>query len=61
MTQKLTDNYRENGNLYAKTTGLPEGDRRLDTAKYAFRWGLLRGEAYGKLLEEIKADLLAIN
>ncbi len=59
LTQILTDNYRENGNLYAITTGLPEGDRRLDTATYAFRWGLLRGEAYGKLLEEIKADLLS--
>lgn len=57
LIQKLHDNYRENGDLFAKTAGLPEGDRRLDSATYACRWGILRGEAYGKLLEEIKAEI----
>ncbi len=38
--------------------GLPEGDRRLDSATYACRWGVLRGEAYAKLLEEIKESIL---
>lgn len=59
LIQKLEDNYRENGDLFAETAGLPEGDRKLDSATYAHRWGILRGEAYGKLLEEIKAEILA--
>lgn len=56
--QKLKHNYEKNGDLFAETAGLLEGDRRLDTATYACRWGILRGEAYGKLLEEIKGDIL---
>lgn len=59
LIQKLKDNYRENGDLFAEIAGLPEGDRRLDSATYACRWGILRGEAYAKLLEEIKEDILS--
>lgn len=58
LIQKLNDNYEKNGNLFAETAGLPEGDRRLDSATFAHRWGILRGEAYAKLLEEIKEELL---
>lgn len=58
LVQKLKDNYKENGELFAKIVGLHEGDRRLDSATYACRWGILRGEAYAKLLEGIREDLL---
>lgn len=30
-----------------------------DSATYACRWGILRGETYAKLLEEIKEDILS--
>jgi len=59
LIQKLKDNYEVNGDLFAETAGLDEGDRRLDSATYACRWGVLRGEAYGILLDEIKAEMLA--
>ena len=58
LIQKLKDNYEKNGDLFAETAGLTEGDRRLDSATYAHRWGILRGEAYARLLEEIKEDIL---
>ncbi len=58
LIQKLKDNYEENGDLFAEIVGLSEGDRRLDSATYACRWGVLRSEAYIKLLEEIKEDIL---
>lgn len=58
LIQRLKDNFEENGDLFAEIMGLPEGDRRFDSATYACRWGILRGEAYGKLLEEIKAEIL---
>lgn len=58
LIQQLQENYEENGDLFAAIAGLPEGDRRLDSATYACRWGILRSEAYGKLLEEIKAEIL---
>lgn len=58
LIEKLKDNYRKNGDLFAETAGLSEGDRRLDMATYAYRWGILRGEAYAKLLEEIKGKIL---
>jgi len=57
FTQNLKTNYEENGDLFAELAGLPEGDRKLEAAMYAYRWGVLRGEAYGKLLEEIKEDI----
>ena len=57
LVQVLKSNYDENGDLFAETAGLPEGDRRLDSATYACRWGILRGEAYAKLLSEIKEEL----
>jgi len=57
FTQNLMENYQENGDLFAELAGLPEGDRKLEAAMYAYRWGVLRGEAYGKLLEEIKEDI----
>jgi len=59
LIQKLKVNYEENGDAFAELVGLPEGDRRLHSATYACRWGILRGEAYAKLLEEIKAEILA--
>lgn len=59
LVQKLKDNIEENGDAFAEIVGLPEGDRRLDSATYACRWEILRGEAYGKLLEEIKSEILA--
>ncbi|HEX3029217.1 MAG TPA: PadR family transcriptional regulator [Clostridia bacterium] len=58
LIQKLKDNYEKNVDLFAEIVGLPEGDRRLNSATYAHRWGILRGEAYAKLLEEIKEDIL---
>lgn len=58
LLQKLLDNYDENGDAFAELAGLSEGDSRLDSATYAHRWGVLRGEAYGKFLMEIKEELL---
>lgn len=58
LIQRLKDNYEENGDVFAEIIGLPGGDRRLDSATYACRWGILRGEAYGKLLEEIKEEIM---
>ena len=58
LIQRLKDNYEENGDAFAEIIGLPEEDRRLDSATYACRWGILRGEAYAQLLEEIKAEIL---
>ena len=58
LIQKLKDNYEENGDLFAEIVGLPKGDRRLDSATYACRWGIMRSEAYMKLLEEIKKEIL---
>jgi hypothetical protein len=36
---------------------LEEGDRRLQSAVFAHRWGLLKCREYAKLLEEIKEEL----
>lgn len=58
LLQQLRDNYRDNGDTFAEIVELPEGDRRLDSATYAHRWGILRGEAYAKLLEEIKEEIM---
>ena len=58
LIQRLNDNYEQNSGAFAETVGLPEGDRRLDSAAFACRWGVLRGEAYLKFLEEIKAEIL---
>lgn len=57
LIQKLKANYKKNGDLFAELSGLPEGDRKLDSATYAHRWGILRGEAYAQLLEEIKSEM----
>ena len=57
--QKLKDNYAENGDSFAETAGLTQGGRHLESATFACRWGILRSEAYGKLLEEIQTELLA--
>lgn len=57
LIQKLNDNYHENGDIFAEIAGLSEGDRKLDSATYAYRWGILRGEAYAQLLEEVKAEI----
>lgn len=59
LIQKLKDNYKENGDVFADIIGLSEGDIRLDSATYACRWGILRGEAYAQLLGEIQAEILA--
>jgi DNA-binding PadR family transcriptional regulator len=53
----LRRNYEKNAEAFARTVELPEGDRRMDSATYAHRWGILRGEAYSKLLKEIKEEL----
>ncbi len=37
LVQKLKHNYKENGDLFAELSGLPEGDRKLDSATYAYR------------------------
>lgn len=59
LIQKLKNNYHENRELFAETVGLSEGDRKLASATYACRWGILRGEAYAQLLEEIKAEIIS--
>jgi PadR family transcriptional regulator AphA len=59
--QKLKDNYQENGSIFASTVALDDTDRRLESATYACRWGILHGEAYGTFLEEIKGEILAKN
>ncbi len=58
LIQRLKDNYEKNSGTFAEIMGMPEGDRRFDSATYACRWGILRGEAYAKLLEEIKEEIL---
>lgn len=59
FVHKLKENYEENGPTFASTVELDDPDRRLESATYACRWGILRGEAYGKLLEEIKVEILS--
>lgn len=59
FVQKLKKNYEENGPTFACTVELDDPDRRLESATYASRWGIYRGEAYTAFLEEIKAEILA--
>jgi len=40
------------GKVFARTAGLPENDRLLESALFACRWGIARSESYIKLLKE---------
>ncbi len=54
LTKKLKDNYNENLSKFIIKTGLPEDDRRVHSAIFAHRWGLIKCKEYAKLLKEIK-------
>lgn len=59
LIQKLHQNYNKNRKEFAKTAEVSESDSRFESAVYAYRWGILRGEAYGKLLEDIKSEIIS--
>jgi len=59
LLQKVKLNLEENRAAFIKTAGLDLEDRRIQSAVYTHRWGVLRCEAYAKLLEEIKEEILA--
>jgi DNA-binding PadR family transcriptional regulator len=54
---RLLENYNKNLSKFLYTTGLEEKDRRLQSAVFAYRWGLIKCREYAKLLEEIKSEL----
>lgn len=53
----LKENYAENYQRFLSVSEMAAEDRSIKSATYAHRWGILRGEAYAKLLEEIKEEL----
>lgn len=57
LLQKLWDKYNRYGGVVAETAGISTNDRRFESAIYACRWGIARGEAYGKLMKEIIAEI----
>ena len=59
LERRLIDNYDTNLGRYTDITGLDEKDGRLHSAVCAYRWGLVKCREYAKLLEEIRAELLA--
>lgn len=58
LIQELTDNYNLNHARFTNMTGLIEGDRRLESAVWAHRWGLIECRAYSAFLEQIKSEIL---
>lgn len=57
FTQKLKDNYEEHRMDFADTVELEGTDRRLESATYACKWGIMRSEAYDQFLKEIKREI----
>lgn len=59
LIEQLHDNYNKKGEEFARITEISVSDPRFKSAVYTSRWGILRGEAYEKLLLEMKEDLLS--
>lgn len=57
LLQRLRGNFEKNGEDFIRTAELSPDDPRLESAVYAHRWGILRGEAYGKFLKEIEEEI----
>jgi DNA-binding PadR family transcriptional regulator len=57
VLQTLKDNFKNNREMFSKIPEISTDDRRFASAIYAHRWGVLRSEAYAKLLEEIKTEI----
>ena len=57
LKQRLIDNYNENYLKFLDATDIDEQDRRLHSAVYAHRWGLVKCSEYAKLLETIKNEI----
>lgn len=60
MLKLLKSNFEKNAVSFLETAQLPEDDPSLESATFAYRWGLLKGEAYIKFLKSIKKEILAI-
>ena len=58
LIQKLKSNFNENNQSFAQTVELSKDDAQFESAVWSYRWGILRSEAYVKLLEDIKAEIL---
>ena len=58
LTQMLEDNFTENYEKFLHAACLSPEDRRLQSAVFTHRWGLIRCRAYSRLLEEIKREIL---
>lgn len=58
LIQLLEDNYKENYDKFLSATGLSPEDKRLQSAVFTHRWGLIRCKVYSRLLEEIKANYI---
>lgn len=58
LIEQLKANYMKKGKEFAGIIGVSESDPRFKSAVYASRWGILRGEAYDKLLHEVKEDII---
>ncbi len=56
---RLIGNYSENYDNFTGKTGLSGDDRRLQSAVFAHRWGLVKCREYAMLMEEIKAEITA--
>lgn len=59
LVKKLKDNFEVSESIFANTVELDITDRRLESAAYSCRWGILKAETYGTFLEEIKGEILA--
>lgn len=57
LERRLIDNYDANLSEFINNTGLNEKDRRIHSAIFAHRWGLIKCREYAKLLKEIKKEL----
>lgn len=57
LLQKLWDKYNSYGKVVAETAGISTNDRQFESAIYACRWGIARGEAYSKLITDIIAEI----
>lgn len=59
LTQELRENYIKNNGTFAETAQLGKDDPRYMSAVQTHRWGVFICEAYSKMLEDIRADILS--
>ncbi len=58
LTQKLEDEFSGNYTKFLETVKFSEDDRRVQSAVYTYKWGLVKCREYAKLLCEFKEELL---